>query len=454
MKTILLPNRLLRNLALRLGFGTLLLLTSACDLGVLPEQQVADEEAITDAGSAQAAILGVYNQLQSYNTLNYPVLGYLPADNVIFNGTLNQFNQIDQVAFTPDNPIITDAWSAAYRLINGANNVLEAVPSVSDPTLTAAQRSQYRGEAYFLRGLAYFDLGRAWGGVPLKLASTRSSEGTTIVRSTQAQTYDQVQTDLDSAIVLLPATTTRNRAVKNAARALRARLHLYRGQWAEAEQYATQVISNAGYSLVTPYRGFSTAPFLTTESVFELSYSNANPNTQWNNWFPSSLGGQYTLRPSAAFIALANNAAVGGGRSALLATTTSGGITFTYGNLYSRSAQRDDPAYILRIAEQYLIRAEARAQQNNLVGAAADLDAVRTRAGLTGTTAATQEDLLVAIENERRLEFAFEAHRWFDLVRTGRADDVLGVTNEQRWVYPIPLSEVLASGIAQNPGYN
>lgn len=430
----------------------LLLALAACELEVEPLQQVPDDQAITDAGSAQAAILGVYNQAQSYYTLNYPVLGYLPADNVIFNGTLNQFNQIDQVAFTPDNPIITDAWSSAYRVINGANNVLAAVPGVSD--LTDAQRSQFRGEAYFLRALAYFDLGRAWGGVPIKLTPTRgSAEGVGLQRATLAQTYAQVQTDIDSAIALLPEAASRNRAVKNAARALNARLALYKREWAQAEAFATQVITNSSYALVAPYRAFSTAPFLSQESIFELSYSNANPNNQWNNWYPSSLGGQYTLRPSAGLITLANDVTIGGGRSSLLASTTSGGQTFIYGNLYNRSAQRDDPAYVLRIAEQYLIRAEARAQLNNLTGAAADLNAVRARAGLLPTTAATQDELLLAIENERRLEFAFEAHRWFDLVRTERADDVLGVTDTRRWLYPIPLAEVAASGLRQNPGY-
>ncbi|MBC7923856.1 MAG: RagB/SusD family nutrient uptake outer membrane protein [Ferruginibacter sp.] len=439
------------------------LLVAACDvLDVEPAQQVADNQAITNAAGAQAAILGTYSQVQEYYQLNYPVLGYLPADNVIFNGTLSQYLQVDQNAYTPNNDIVTATWTQLYQVINSANNLIEGVPVLTDPTFTADARNRILGEAYLLRALAYFDLGRGWGGVPLVLKPTRSAQdGQGIRRSTLDQTYDQVLGDLDLAEPLLPevnvapaTTQLRNRAAKNAARALRARLHLYRRQWAEAEGNATRVIGNNGYELVSPYRAFSTAPFGSRESVFELSFTNADPNNQWNNWFPSALGGQFTLQPSPGFVTLVNNPATGGNRNALVATIAIGGTTATYGNLYARSRERDDPAYLIRLAELYLIRAEARAQQNNLAGALADLNAVRKRAGLAEATAATPEAVQLAIENERRIEFAFEAHRWFDLVRTERADDVLGITDRNKWLFPIPFVDIGADpDLEQNPGY-
>ena len=429
---------------------------TACDrfLEVKPAQQVADEQAITNAGGARAAILGAYSQAQAYYQLNYPVLGYLPADNVIFNGTLNQYLQVDQNALSADNVIITETWTQLYRVINSANHIIAKVPVLSDPALGEAERNQLLGEAYFLRALAYFDLGRGWGGVPLILTPTATvSDGTGKPRSTLAQTYDQVLADLTEAEQLLPEGVTRNRAVKNTARALRARLHLYRGQWTEAENYATQVLSNSNYSLVAPYRSFFTAPFLSPESVFELTYSNADQNSQWNNWFPSQLGGQFTLQPSPAFVGLVNDPKVGGNRSTLLATVRIGNNTVTYGNLYNRSAQRDDPAYVLRTAELYLIRSEARTRQGKLPEALADLNAVRSRAGVEPATASTEETLLLALENERRVEFAFEADRWFDLVRTERVDDVLGITDRNKWLFPIPFNDVAADPeLEQNPG--
>ena len=437
--------------------ATAVLSLSACSdlLEPTPVQQLPDDQAITDAGSARAATIGVYDRVQAYYQLNWPVLGFLPGENVRFNGTLNQFLQIDQNQLSADNVLITEAWTQMYQAVNGANNVLAALPGISDPLLPVAEKNQLLGEAYFLRALVYFDLGRGWGGVPLVLTPTRSKEnGKGLARSTQAQTYDQVLADLTQAETLLPEAATRNRAVKAAARALRARLHLYRQQWAEAETYATQVIASSNYRLVTPYRSFSTAPFLSQESVFELTFSNSDANSMWNNWFPSALGGQFNFQPVPAAITLLNDPATGGSRAALLASTVIAGAPVTYGNLYSRSAQRDDPSYVLRLSEQYLIRAEARARQAKLTDAIADLNAVRSRAGVGATGATTADQLLLAIENERRVEFAFEADRWFDLVRTGRADDVLGVTDQRRWLFPIPFNDLVADpDLVQNPGY-
>jgi hypothetical protein len=437
--------------------ATAVLSLSACSdlLEPTPVQQLPDDQAITDAGSARAATIGVYDRVQAYYQLNWPVLGFLPGENVRFNGTLNQFLQIDQNQLSADNVLITEAWTQMYQAVNGANNVLAALPGISDPLLPVAEKNQLLGEAYFLRALVYFDLGRGWGGVPLVLTPTRSKEnGQGLRRSTQAQTYDQVLADLTQAETLLPEAATRNRAVKAAARALRARLHLYRQQWAEAETYATQVIASSNYRLVTPYRSFSTAPFLSQESVFELTFSNSDANSMWNNWFPSALGGQFNFQPVPAAITLLNDPATGGSRAALLASTVIAGAPVTYGNLYSRSAQRDDPSYVLRLSEQYLIRAEARARQAKLTDAIADLNAVRSRAGVGATGATTADQLLLAIENERRVEFAFEADRWFDLVRTGRADDVLGVTDQRRWLFPIPFNDLVADpDLVQNPGY-
>jgi hypothetical protein len=434
-----------------------LVVFSSCKkyLELEPYQQLSDTKAITDASSARAAILGTYDKVQNYYVLNYPVLGYLPGDNVVFNGTLNQYLQLDQNALTPDNVIITDTWTQIYQAINAANSVIVAVPSLSDPALSATEKNTITGEAYFIRALGYFDLARGWGGVPLQLKPTASlSDLKGTKRSTIQQTYDQVQADLTQAETLLPDGTTRNRAVKNTAKALRARLHLYREQWSNAETYATGIISNGNYGLVNPYKTFFTAPFLTRESIFELTYSVSDANNQWNNWFPSQLGGQFTLQPSSSLISLVNNPTVGGGRNALISTITIGTTTTTYGNLYYRSAQRDDPAYVIRVAELYLIRAEARAQQGKLKEALEDLDAIRMRAGLQKSSAVTKDEVLLAIENERRIEFAFEAHRWFDLARTKRTGAVLGISDPNKWLFPIPFNDVAADpDLQQNPGY-
>ena len=417
-----------------------------------PNNALPTGKSITDAGTARAAITGAYDAVQNYYAANYPTLGTITADNVVFNGTLSQYLQLDQNAIPPDNVTTVAAYQGIYRAINSANSVIAYVPDVADPQLTAAEKNKILGEAYFIRGLGYFDLGRGWGGVQLHLKPTTDlAAARGIKRSTLQQTFDQVLADLTQAESLLPEdATTRNRAQKSTARALRARLHLYRKEWAQAEAFATQVIGNTKYALVNPYKAFFTAPFGTAESVFELTFSANDRNSFWNLWYPSSAGGQFTLKPSTSFVSRITSASAGGSRSALVAGTGSN----VYGVLYNTSATSTDPSYVIRIAELYLIRAEARAQQNNLTEALADLNRIRSRAGVLASAAATQADLLLAIEEENSLEFAFEAHRWFDLVRTGRAGAVLGLTNQNFWLFPIPLSDILSDpDVAQNPGY-
>jgi len=123
--------------------------------------------------------------------------------------------------------------------------------------------------------------------------------------------------------------------------------------------------------------------------------------------------------------------------------------------LYWR-ANDDNPAYLFRLAEQYLIRAEARAKKSNpdLVGALEDLNAIKSRANIAPSAASSIAQVSLDIENERRVELAFEPHRWFDLVRTERASDVLGVTDKTKWLFPIPYNDVQTDpNLIQNQGY-
>lgn len=417
-----------------------------------PNNAVPTGTAITNAGTARAAIVGAYDGVQSYYAANYPTLGTITTDNVIFNGTLSQYLQLDQNAIPADNVTTVAAYQGIYRAINAANSVIEYVPAVNDATLTTDEKNKILGEAYFIRALGYFDLGRGWGGVQLQLKPTLTVDGLKgVKRSTLDQTYDQVLADLIKAESLLPEdASTRNRAQKSTARALRARLHLYRQQWADAETYATQVISNAKYRLVTPYKTFFTAPFNTTESVFELAFSSNDRNSFWSLWYPSSANGSFTLKPSTSIVSKLTDTTIGGTRSAALA----GSGNSVYSVLYNTTSTSVDPAYVIRIAELYLIRAEARARQNKMTDALADLNTIRARANVRAYASTVQANVLQAIEDENNVEFAFEAHRWFDLVRTNRAGAVLGLNNSNYWLFPIPLSDIQSDpDVTQNPGY-
>lgn len=426
-------------------------------LEVQPKDSVSDSQTIVDRASAETAVRGIYRALSAdnYYGVNFVSVGYLSGDNIQWTGSQSIVQQFIDHNVKADNATVSGIWLAIYTTINRANYVIAKLPGVTDATLTTAERNQLLGEAYFIRALCYFDLARTWGGVQIVTTPTISAtDKNGIARSTVEQTYAQVLSDLNAAEPLLPLPTAQNpvRANKETVYALKARYYLYQKDWTNAENYATLVLGDAqNYSLLKPYSAwFANNVVGTKESVFELAYSATYTNGHRGQWQPPANSGTRQWAPNAAFLALVNDATIGGNRSALVAKTSAG---LWYGNLYYRSPATD-PAYIIRIAEEYLIRAEARAQLNKLDDSRVDLNAVRDRAGLTATTAVSQADILLAIENERRIEFALEGHRWFDLVRTGRAATVLGVTDTKKNILPIPVDQLnVDPALTQNPGY-
>lgn len=434
-------------------------------LETTPVNAVSDLDPITDKTSAETALRGVYRQLASANYYGetYVTLGYFPSadiKNLTTGGAANLVN----INFRSDEVLFNSAWNAIYNTINRANHVISKIGDVDDPQLTQALKDKYTGETKFIRALAYFDLARAWGGVQLILEPTVDLvKRPQIKRSTLDQTYDQVLKDLQDAEQLLPDGLNRIRATKRTVWALRARLHLYRKEWQLAEDYASKLIANTtDYTLVKPYSAwFKNNAIATPESIFELEYSASNPSAIRAQMQHPTNGGTYRYAPNDKFVQLLNDATKSGGRSALINKVTQGSTTIWFGDLYYR-LPATDPAYIFRIAEMYLIRAEARAQLTKLTLALDDLNKVRDRAGVANSTATTQDDILLAIENERRVEFAFEAHRWFDLARTKRAKAVLEALDanikveDYELVFPIPVTQIQLDkeNLQQNDGYN
>jgi hypothetical protein len=430
-------------------------------LVVAPKLNVDQSRAIIDAGSAGTAANGLFNTLASngYYGSNFPAISYLAGGDIQWTGSQSDPSEINKHLTSSTNGYILSAWTSIYQTISQANYIIADVPKVVDPLFTTATRNQYLGEAYFIRALAYFDLARGWGGVQLILTPTTSpTDNTGIPRSSLAATYAQVLKDLNAAETLVPTAVNRNRVTQKTVWALKARFYLYTQQWALAEQYATQVINDAAdYSLVTPYSAFfANNAVATKESVFELAYTVSNTNGNSNWWLPPALGGRREWAPNDALVALLNNPAIGGNRSALIAQTAPPGNLW-YGQLYYRKPAGTDPAYVIRLAELYLIRSEARAEQGNLSGSLSDLNAVRARAGVPASAAATLSDLLLALEDERQVEFPFETDRFFNLVRTGRAQTVLSLPDTHLYLFPIPYSQTLVdpevAGANANPGY-
>jgi starch-binding outer membrane protein, SusD/RagB family len=441
------------------------LAVAACDdqLNVNPVQSVPSDDALSNLRGLQTAITGAYTTLTSGNTYgrNLPAYADLYADNLTFTGTFTTDQEVGLRNITAPNGNVTAIWLTAYDGINRVNSVLEAVPNVAG--LTAAQANQLRGEALFIRALHYHTLVRAFGGVPLVLTPTKVASDNAPARSTQAETYSRIIADLEEAATLLPTTRTAGRANRAAANALLARVYLDNGQYALARDRATTVIGLSGYSLLANYRDIFTTKHH-AESIFELSFSTQNTNSQAFWFFPSALGGRRGYAPT---LNLFNSyewvdTDADGVRDAnegdpRRAATIALSGTSRYGFKFWRIATSDDNVIILRLAEMYLIRAEANYRLGQPAATVlADVNVVRARAGrapLDPAVVDTDTELRDAILNERRWEFALEGHRFYDLRRMGVATTVLSI-NAERLLWPIPQREMDTNpALVQNAGY-
>lgn len=457
--------------ALFIGLSLLLSL-GGCEkvLDQKPLNEVDQSIAITDKGSANAAVSGLYNELQNanYYGANFVIIGDISTDVAQSIGTWDHYREMDtyQVAAS-GNVENNNFYTRAYSTINIANNILEKIPTLA--TVTDVDKEPMLGSAYFVRALALFDLTRLYGGVPGVVGTmgvpviTRATKTVPEVeypsRPKLEDSYAAVEQDLIKALALLPESANRTMASKGAARALLSRLYLYLGKNAEVITYSTAVISDSKYVL-NPVFADIFASKLTTESIFELSFNDADQSAI-RNWY-NPVGGRGDLTTHETFYADAT-ANANDVRGKLYGFSAANG---RYQTKYQKPGGVDN-IHILRIAEMYLNRAEARAQTSDLTGALDDLDLIRLRAGIGRITPrpVTKDEVLQAIWNEQKLEFAFEGHRLFDLTRTGQIMKVLqniprkngpaiSIPVIGRAVFPIPNFELDANkNFVQNEAY-
>lgn len=440
----------------------------SCDSFVeveLPESQLTKTTVFQDFTTADAAMADVYAKVRDRGVLTGTQNGisnYLGnyADELVYYGPPNNSN-LDFYTNTvlPSNSAITLFWNNSYNQIYGVNAILEGV---SASALTIQQKAQLEGEALFVRGLLHFYLLQLFGDIPY-IQTTDYRANSTVSRMPEHLVYASIITDLKTAsALLLPSysvsNTERVRPISFAVKALLARVYLYKGDWDNANKMATDVIDNN-----SPYI-FETNPdkvFLkgSTETIWQFMPGAAGKNTDEGVVFILNSGPPQLV---ALTQSLVNSFAANDLRkSRWIGSVSNASGTWHYAAKYKESrftAASREYSIVLRLTEQYLIRAEARAQLEDRIGAKKDLNKIRMRAGLTDILSDSKEEILEVIQQERRKELFTEfGHRFFDLKRTQKLDAVLSVkpgwnTNDR--LLPIPESEFSVNPNlgSQNPG--
>lgn len=431
----------------------------------VPDSQLTGFIVFEDAATANAAMADIYSKLRDAGVLAGQSYGASAAlglyadelDYYSYGGDGLEFLYAN--ALLPSNPVVSDTWNRSYHQIYCCNAVIEGV--AQSTVLTEALKKQLTGEALFVRSLLHFYLLNIYGDIPY-ITTTNYEVNRLAERMPAGVLYDQLITDLSLAIDFLPEdyiSDLRVRPNKYAAHALLARVYLYSGAWAEAANEASAVLNNTLYVL---------------DTNLDNTFLKESAGTIWQ--FAPKRGG-YNADESALFIFSEGPPPIIALSSNLMNAFESGDLrqghwtepitdgisTWYYAHKYKEIYNTDNSieySVIFRLAEMYLIRAEARARQGELTTAKEDLNVVRSRAGLQDTNATTANEIVAAVLQERRVEFFTEyGHRFFDLKRTATIDAVLS-TSKPGWnftdtLWPIPDTELLANPqlTPQNPGY-
>lgn len=446
----------------------------------IPKNMQTQANVFTSNSTANAAVNGLYSSLSQSGSspLNgglSQMLG-LAADEFYFTGSRDAIDQFtaNNIAVLGNSDNLT-LWSNPYSLIYQTNAIIEGL-ALPSSMVADSLKKQYTAEARFVRGLCHFYLTNMFGKVPL-ITTTDINITASLPRNTVDEVYSKIIEDLTYAENTLardykysPTAGDRTRVNKWAASALLARVYLYRGQWEQAARKASMVIDSAGiYSLADIS---TSSPFYknNAEAIWQY-YSYLTPTSGYTSEgaiFRPGTGATtcYALRSG-----LLNSFQAGDKRKAswtmnFTITITGVSTTYTVPLKYKNNSATSNTGGALegytplRLAEQYLIRAEALARTGSLTGTA-DLNKIRKRAGLGEIFPATPAALLDSVAKERQIElFAEMGHRWLDLKRTNTADAVLKVLKPNTWkstavLFPVPEEAFRSNSslLPQNDGY-
>ncbi len=428
--------------------ATVLLGTFSCAEDILDKDPISNFSAqgfYRTSSDAQAGVNGIYNAVQSTFSRNFAFWGEGRADNV---GTNHSGDPLALSQNTLNMTISSASWNNLYETISRANYAIKYVPGVFEGESEFG--NQLVGQARALRALSYFYAVRVWGDVPLILEPYESVEQELFIAKTDKETVlDQVEADLIFAAAncrdSFGGERDRVLITQGGANALLTQLYMWRGDYGNAVTAADKVLENSLYSLVpiTDWSKIFTMGF-SNESIFEIGYNETQTNFLRVLY---ALGSDSDYFPSEPF---RNSFEEGDLRQDLIydvAEEQPRKIWKFFGQGFSDESP--DPSanniVMLRLADIILLKAEAHNQLGETEEAVRLLNLIRERAGLAAIDAAGATDLYGDVESailhERSIELSYEGHRWFDLVRTGKAIEVMnpinGLSDEANLVWPI-----------------
>ncbi len=473
-----------------------------------PKSSLTSGNAYKSASDIENALVGCYNIFYTdYYIWENVMLSDNRSDNAYPGGGGEEtFVVIDQFSVPPSNSHDYQMWwGQPYQGIARSNILLEKINSVSDPKLDLNnRRKQIIGEASFLRAFNYYQLVKLFGGVPLELQSNTADPAVTRkARATETEVYDQIVKDLQTALDNLPdsygeASIDKVRATKGAANAFMAKIWAQRSDrdYIKVLAYCNAVLeSPAGYKLDPSYsKLFDGSDYLNSEAILVIPYIEGSSASNWGVelFLAPEDGWQKYCVPSKNLVAAYTNE---GDRIRMKSNIifykklswadqnwspcgeAADSVPFNYKQKHPNGWASGDYYYLLRLGDILTLKAEAQNELNDLSGAKATLNLIRSRVELPDVVAADKDAMKLKILHERRLELAFEAQRWDDLVRAGVATTVMAALNEYKypcndavsgapvkiiyncdqnhWLMPIPQAERDANpNLTQNPGYN
>lgn len=443
----------------------------------------------SSASEVESALAGVYGDFRNeYFELDYFVNGDAQSDDC-YAGADNPANfQIDDYNIDALNSNVSRDWAYLYNTIGKANAVINNTDAVTDPELTASRKKEIIGEASFIRAFMYFQLVQLWGDVPLQLQEIKTISAELLPeiypimfppRNAKEEVYAQMIADLETALAGVKSTgPDKGYVTKGAVNAVLAKVYATQEphDWAKVNQYCDAVIAG-GYSLLPEYdQLWDNTIENSSESIFEVNYAGTSSNSNWGaSMFRGVDWKKFNIPSNDLVKAYDDEGDLIRKNSSIIWLDVSGiwsdqhwpQTNYPFINKYRSFTYPSPQNYIfLRLADILLLKAEALNETGDVAGAAALVNQVRNRVHLGNTTASSTDAMRLAIEKERRLELAFEGHRWFDLKRNGRAIAVMnGLTNfggvnqsysltDTKLLWPIPQAELdKNTKLVQNPGY-